>query len=538
MPISQDKAEAAQVELGTDAEDHTFGAFAKTRFNLPPAELVEWAIRRGEGRLSDRGALVTHTGRRTGRSPRDRFIVRDEHTADIVDWGEINQPIEAGVFDHLLRRVLTHLEGRETFGCDAWACADERHRLRVRVVADQAWHALFADRLLRRRPPGANDDFHPDLTVLVASKLEGDPGIDQVPGTAFIVLHLTRRIVLIAGTEYAGEIKKSVFSFLNYWLPQRDVFSMHCSANIGSRGDTALFFGLSGTGKTTLSADTNRRLIGDDEHGWSDQGVFNIEGGCYAKCIRLRREAEPQIWNALRFGSILENVVLDPQTRQPDFDDASITENTRAAYPLEHIDGAVTEGRGGHPENIVFLTCDAFGVLPPVSRLTIEQAVYHFLSGYTAKVAGTETGITEPQVVFSTCFGAPFLPLPPIRYAELLERKLRERRTAVWLINTGWVGGGPGEGHRIALRYTRAMVRAALDGKLEGVPLVEDPVFKLRVPQRCPDVPDDVLLPWTAWKDRSRYDHQAQALARLFAKNFEKYANDVSAAVNAAGPSG
>ena len=510
----------------------------KVHARLAPAVLAETAVKRGEGLLTFRGALTAYTGERTGRSPQDRYlVVAPEHAADIA-WGPVNRPMEPALFSRLFDKVQAYFQGRDLFVTDCWACADPRQRLSVRVITEQAWQALFAHCLLLRPPRETlvAEGFQPQLTILSAPGLRADPALDGTRSEAFIILNLQRGVVLVGGTGYAGEIKKSVFSVLNYLLPERGVFPMHCSANLGPQGDTALFFGLSGTGKTTLSADPERRLIGDDEHGWSDDGVFNIEGGCYAKCIRLSPEGEPQIYNAIRFGCILENVVIDPRTRRPDFDDDHYTENTRAAYPVDFIDHCELSGRGGHPRNIVFLTCDAFGVLPPVSRLTPDQALYHFLSGYTAKVAGTETGVTEPQVTFSTCFAAPFLPLPPTRYAELLRAKLQAHGSQVWLINTGWTGGPYGQGSRIRLGLTRAMVRAALRGDLANVAYTADPIFRVHAPDSCPDVPAEVLHPRNTWKNPAEYEAQARKLAALFRANFAHHAAESTAAVREAGP--
>jgi phosphoenolpyruvate carboxykinase (ATP) len=504
--------------------------------NLSPAELVEHAVHRCEGILADNGALTAATGVYTGRSPQDRFLVAEAPSKEQINWGPINRPMEAAAFQHLLDRALAYLQGRELFVFDGWACADPAYRLPVRVVTEKAWHSLFARCLLLRPPLDALAGFAPEFTILHACGMLADPAKDGTRSEVFILLSFERRLVLIGGTHYAGEIKKSVFSILNYLLPQRGVFPMHCSANAGESGDVALFFGLSGTGKTTLSADPRRRLIGDDEHGWSERGIFNFEGGCYAKTIRLSREGEPQIWNAIRFGAVLENVVLDPRTRRPDYDDAGLTENTRAAYPLEHIDNADLSGCGGHPRNVVFLTCDAFGVLPPLSQLTVEQALYHFLSGYTAKVAGTERGVHEPEATFSACFAAPFLPLEPTRYADLLAAKLKAHGSQVWLVNTGWTGGVYGEGSRIKLGYTRAMLDAALGGALESVRFEPDPVFGLPVPASCPGVPAELLQPRRTWKDPAAYDQRARHLAGLFQKNFEKYAARAPEAVRQAGP--
>ncbi len=506
--------------------------------NRPAAELVELALARGEGGLTARGALVAYTGSRTGRSPQDRFLVREPSSEAQIAWGGVNRPLDPAAFDRLLAKTAAYLQGRPLFLTDAYAGADPRHRLTVRVVAEKAWHALFA-RCLFLRPPFAElTTFRPDWTVLAAADLHADPPRDGTRSEVFIVIHFARRLTLIGGTHYAGEIKKSVFSVLNYLLPGRGVFPMHCAANLGPAGDTALFFGLSGTGKTTLSADPERRLIGDDEHGWSDEGVFNIEGGCYAKTIRLSREGEPQIWDAIRFGCVLENVVVDPATRIPDYDDDSLTENTRAAYPVDFIPNCELSGRGGHPSHVFFLTCDAFGVLPPLARLTPEQAMYHFLSGYTAKVAGTEAGVTEPQATFSTCFAAPFLPLSPLRYAEMLREKLERHRAAVWLLNTGWSGGGYGAGRRMPLAVTRALLRAALSGALADVAFAPDPVFGVAVPASCPGVPPALLHPRDTWPDKAAYDAQAQRLAVLFRENFKKFEAQAPAAVTAAGPRG
>jgi phosphoenolpyruvate carboxykinase (ATP) len=511
----------------------------KVHFGLTPAGLIEAALARGEATLTDTGALVAYTGAHTGRSPKDRYLVSEASSKDQIAWGNVNRSMEPAVFDHLFDRMRAYLQGRDLFVCEASACADPRHELPVRVIADKAWHALFAQCLLRsaiRDPRSAilNDG----ITILCTSDMYADPSIDGTRSDVFVVLHLGKRLVLIGGTHYAGEIKKSVFSFLNYLLPQRGVFPMHCSANTGPGGDTALFFGLSGTGKTTLSADPGRHLIGDDEHGWSDEGVFNVEGGCYAKCIHLSREGEPQIWDAIRFGSVLENVAIDPATRRPDYDDGRFTENTRAAYPLAFIDGVEPSSRGGHPKSILFLTCDAFGVLPPLSKLSPEQAMYHFLSGYTAKVAGTEAGVIEPEATFSTCFAAPFLPLPPARYAEMLREKLKAHGSQVWLVNTGWSGGPYGKANRIKLSHTRAMVQAALNGALANVACVPDPLFGLPVPQACPGVPPELLRPRDTWPNPSEYDARARQLAALFRENFKVHAAQVSEAVRQAGPRG
>ncbi len=507
----------------------------RVHFNLQAPALVECAVRRSEVRLDARGALVGYTAPHTGRSPKDKFIVRDEITRESVDWGVVNQPLEPEVFDALYDRVIDYLHGRELFVQDLYSGADSAYRLPIRVVNQFAWHSLFARQLFVR--PSAEDiaSHLPEFTVLAVPEFHADPKRDGTHSDAFILLNFTRRIVLIGGTSYAGEMKKSIFSAMNFLLPPRNVLPMHCSANVGHDGVSALFFGLSGTGKTTLSADPSRRLIGDDEHGWGAEGVFNFEGGCYAKCIRLSQKNEPQIWNAIRFGSVLENVVLHPHTSLPDYDDESLTENTRAAYPVDFIENCVVPGIGGHPRNVVFLTADAFGVLPPISRLTPEQAMYHFLSGYTARVAGTETGITEPQATFSTCFGAPFMPRPPKIYAEMLGRRLREHSAQCWLVNTGWQGGQYGVGERMALPHTRAMVNAAVEGDLDNVPFEIEAAFGFSIPKACPGVPAKMLNPRNAWKDKAAYDRAAAELRDRFVKNFEKF--DAPAEVKAAGPS-
>lgn len=504
--------------------------------NSAPPVLVEMALARAEGILAQNGALVVYTGKHTGRAPRDKYLVREASVAERIDWGSVNQPMEPELFDRLVTRVQDHLAGRELFVFEGWACADPAQRLAVRVVAEKAWQALFAQCLLLRPGSGQGIGHEPQLTILAAPDLALDLPQDGIRSETCIALSLERGLVLIAGTHYAGEIKKSVFTYLNYLMPQRDVFPMHCAANRGSQGDIALLFGLSGTGKTTLSADPRRRLIGDDEHGWSDEGIFNFEGGCYAKTIRLSQTGEPQIWDALRFGAILENVVLDPATRHPDYDDGTITENTRAAYPIEYIPGIEPSGRGNHPRHLLFLTCDAFGVLPPLSKLTTEQALYHFLSGYTAKVAGTEGGVSEPQATFSACFGAPFLPLFPARYARMLHEKLEKHQAQVWLVNTGWTGGGYGQGKRMPLAQTRRLVSAVLHDDLAEVAFRPDPVFGVLVPENCPDVPADLLQPRSTWKDSQDYDAQARRLAALFRSNFEKFQEQTSAAIAEAGP--
>jgi phosphoenolpyruvate carboxykinase (ATP) len=504
--------------------------------NASSARLVEEALARKEGFLAANGALVVRTGARTGRSPKDRFVVEEPETKGSIWWGPVNTAYPQAAFGPLADRVRDHLAARDLFVVDGFAGADPAYRLPVRIVAEKAWHALFVRTLFLRATAAELSSFRPQFTVVCASEFRADPARDAVRSDAFIILSLERRLVLIGGTHYAGEMKKSIFSVLNYLLPARGVFPMHCSANVGAQGDTALFFGLSGTGKTTLSADPARRLIGDDEHGWGDAGVFNFEGGCYAKCIRLSKEAEPQIYNAIRFGSVLENVAVDAASREIDYDDGSITENTRATYPVDFIDNCVIPGVGGHPKTIMFLTCDAFGVLPPIARLTPEQAMYHFISGYTAKVAGTEAGVTEPEATFSTCFGAPFLPRHPSEYARLLGEKLRAHRAAVYLVNTGWSGGSHGVGKRMSIKLTRSLVSAALSGALERADAAPHPVFGVHVPKAVAGVPPEVLDPRRTWADGAAYDEKARHLAKLFATNFEKYKDQAAPEVAAAAP--
>src|SRR3954454_24331763 len=478
----------------------------RVRWNLSTAALYEEAVRRQEGLIAAAGPLSCRTGQHTGRSPNDKFVVRDAATEREIDWGKVNRPMDPAQFDTLHADLLGSLAGRELFVQDVYAGADPAYRLPVRVITEYAWHSLFCRNLFIDDPQAA-EDASPQFTIIDSPSFKADPARHGSNSDVVIAVNFGKRLVLIGGTSYAGEMKKSVFSILNYLLPLRGVLSMHCSANVGEEGDVALFFGLSGTGKTTLSADPVRALIGDDEHGWGDDGVFNFEGGCYAKCIRLDRLNEPEIYEAIRFGTVLENVVLDPATRVPDFADASLTENTRAAYPMESIPNHVPGGRGGHPRRILFLTCDAFGVLPPVARLSPEQAMYHFLSGYTAKVAGTERGLgQEPSAVFSACFGAPFMTLPPRRYADLLGAKMRRHQVSAWLLNTGWAGGGFGKGRRIALPHTRSLVDAIMTGKLRDVPFIVDPIFGLTSPVACPGVPAEILNPRDAWSDPAAYD--------------------------------
>lgn len=505
-------------------------------WNLNTPELYEEVARRNEGVLSDHGNLIVDTGEHTGRAAKDKAIVRESGSEDKVFWGEVNKDFPQEKFNALKERMMAHANGRDLFVQDTFVGADPKYRLPIRVINELAWHSLFA-RTMFISNVNETDPHQPEFTIINLPSFQADPQRDGTRSPTFILMDFSQRLVLIGGTSYAGETKKSAFTIMNYLLPQRDVMSMHCSANVGAEGDVAIFFGLSGTGKTTLSADPERRLIGDDEHGWSDNGVFNFEGGCYAKVIKLSAEAEPDIYRTTRmFGTILENVVYDPFTRQIDLDDARKTENTRASYPLTSIANIVPEGRAGHPRNIIMLTADAFGVLPPVARLSSEQAMYHFLSGYTAKVAGTEKGIKEPEATFSTCFGAPFMVLHPGVYADLLGQQMARHNATCWLVNTGWSGGPYGVGQRMKIGYTRAMIRAILNGSLAEVETKPDPIFGVNIPVSCPDVPNEVLQPRNTWEDKDAYDRQARDLARRFNENFKKYEAGVSDAVRAVAP--
>jgi phosphoenolpyruvate carboxykinase (ATP) len=504
--------------------------------NLSVGRLVESVLEHKEGRLTSTGAVAATTGKYTGRSPKDKFIVKDEITEDTVDWGPVNQPIDEASFDKLYKKVIDYLQDKdEIYRFQGFAGADPAYRLPIQVFNEFAWHNLFARQLFITPTEEELEEHEPDFTVISAPHFKADPEIDGTNSETFIIISFKKRVVLIGGTEYAGEIKKSVFSIMNYLLPQQDVLSMHCSANVGQEGDVALFFGLSGTGKTTLSADPYRRLIGDDEHGWSPNGVFNIEGGCYAKTVNLSEEKEPQIFNAIRFGSVLENVVIDKETSEPDYDDTTLTENTRAAYPVDNIDNIVTPSVAGHPNTIIFLTADASGTLPPISKLTKEQAMYHFLSGYTSKLAGTERGVTEPEATFSACFGAPFLPLAPVTYARMLGEKIDQFESNVFLVNTGWTGGSYGVGNRMKLSYTRAMIHAALEGELNNVETTTDDIFGLKIPVHVAGVPDEVLVPKNTWEDKEQYDEAAKSLANKFHENFSKF-SDISNDIREAGP--
>ncbi len=535
------RTERATEHLGrkrTDYDLDNYGITGATRilWNLNAPELYEEIARRNEGVLSSHGALIVDTGEHTGRAAKDKAIVREPESQNRVFWGDVNKDFPQEKFNRLRERMMAHANGRELFVQDTFAGADPRYRLPVRVVSELAWHSLFA-RTMFINDGSASAPHRPEFTIINFPSFEADPQRDGTRSRTFILMDFSQRLVLIGGTSYAGETKKSVFTILNYLLPQRGVMSMHCSANVGEDGDTAIFFGLSGTGKTTLSADPERKLVGDDEHGWSDDGVFNFEGGCYAKVIKLSAEAEPDIYRTTKmFGTILENVVFDADTRDIDLDDASKTENTRASYPLISIPNIVSSGYAGHPKNIIMLTADAFGVLPPVAKLTPEQAMYHFLSGYTAKVAGTEKGIKEPEATFSTCFGAPFMVLHPGVYADLLGKKIAQHRAACWLVNTGWSGGPYGIGQRMKIAHTRSMIRAILNGSLDQIETRPDPIFGVHVPIACPEVPAEVLQPRNTWSDTEAYDRQARDLAHRFNENFKKYESGVSDSVKAVAP--
>lgn len=531
----QGSSETPHSHVGLEA--HGLRNLKNVCWNLSTPELYEEALKRNEAILAHLGPLVVRTGQFTGRSPNDKFIVDEPTSRDHIWWGKANRPFEPERFDELHRRMLSYLQLKDVFVQDCWAGADPDYRMPVRIITQYAWHSLFARNMFIQATHEELAVHEPEFVVIDCPGFHAFPEHDKTNSDAFILVDLTKKLVLIGGTEYAGEIKKSIFTAMNYLLPYEDVLPMHCSANMGPNGDTALFFGLSGTGKTTLSADAKRVLIGDDEHGWSENGIFNFEGGCYAKMIHLSPEGEPEIYQTTRrFGTILENVGINPGTRAIDLDDASLTENTRGAYPISHIPNATRGGRSGHPDNIIFLTADAFGVLPPISKLTPEQTMYHFISGYTAKVAGTERGVTEPEATFSACFGAPFMARHPSVYAELLGNKIAKHNVKCWLVNTGWTAGPFGVGHRMKLAHTRAIVNAALNGELEAVEYVEDPVFGVQVPTSCPNVPREVLIPRDTWSDRVAYDGQADKLARMFVDNFKDFEDQISDKIIAAGP--
>ena len=514
--------------------DKIINGVKQVYYNLTPAQLIEMSLIRKESVLTETGALRVSTGKYTGRSPHDKFLVDSQVVHDEIAWGS-NKPFTERNFEELYTRMMTYMNNRELFVFDGSAGADEQYHIKVRVINELAWQNLFVHQLLIRTS-FSGQEFCPDFQILCMPGFKAVPEVDGTNSEAFIIINFERRIVLIGGTHYAGEIKKSVFTIMNYVLPRKGVLSMHCSANVGRDREAALFFGLSGTGKTTLSADPDRQLIGDDEHGWSDSGIFNIEGGCYAKCIGLRSETEPQIWAAIRFGSVLENVAIDDRKRTVDYADQSITENTRVAYPVDFIPNALIPGVAGHPRTVVFLTADAFGVLPPIAKLNKEQAMYHFLSGYTSKLAGTERGVTKPEATFSTCFGAPFLPLSPLVYAKLLGEKIEKHHTNVFLINTGWSGGPYGVGKRMKLSYTRAMVTAAIEGQLNHVDYELDPIFNMSVPIECPAVPQDILKPRNTWQDKEAYDCKARELAALFNNNIANFSNSIPKVIREAGP--
>jgi phosphoenolpyruvate carboxykinase (ATP) len=502
--------------------------------NLSVPELVSCSVRRKEGTLSETGALVVNTGKYTGRSPKDRFIVLQESVKGLINWGSINLPIEEEIFESLYSQVCKYLEDKDLFVFDGYVGAMEEYRLPIRVINEFASEALLSNQLFRRPDKEMLTNHKAEFTVIAAPGFKAKGKEDGVNSEAFIIINFEKKIVLIGGTQYSGEIKKSVFSIMNFLLPLRGVFPMHCSANIGKDGDTAVFFGLSGTGKTTLSADADRKLIGDDEHGWCDTGVFNFEGGCYAKAIKLNKDNEKEIYSALKFGALLENVVLD-ENKVPNYDDDSLTENTRGGYPLEYIENAELSGIGGHPSTIIFLTADAFGVIPPISKLSKEAAMYHFISGYTSKLAGTERGITEPTATFSSCFGEPFMLMKPAVYAKLLGERIDKHDSEVFLVNTGWTGGEYGEGSRMKLSYTRAMVKAALDGNLKDTEFIEHPIFKVAVPILVPNVPSEILNPENTWKNKEKYALKAKELAFKFSENFKKF-NGISESIKEAGP--
>lgn len=507
--------DAYLAEIGIEAIDNVYN-------NLSVCRLIEHAVRNNEGKITNSGAFNVNTGKYTGRSPKDRFIVDQESIHNEINWGKINIPINQDTFDIIYLRLLAYLQKKDIYVFDGFAGADRRYSIPVRFINEMASENLFVHQLFIRPKEEELKNFSPEFTVIAAPGFHANPAIDKTNSEAFVIINFDKKMVIIGGTMYCGEIKKSIFSVMNYILPKKGILPMHCSANIGKDGDVALFFGLSGTGKTTLSADPNRRLIGDDEHGWSDNGVFNFEGGCYAKCINLSKENEPQIWNAIRFGTLVENIVIN-ENGEADYCNSKFTENTRAAYPVDYIPGAVVEGMGGHPKTIIFLTADAFGVLPPISKLTREQAMYHFMSGYTSKLAGTERGIIEPEATFSACFGEPFMPMNPVFYANMLGQKIDKHHTEVYLVNTGWTGGPYSIGNRMKLMYTRAMVTAAINGELINVEYEEHPIFKVRIPKTCSNVPSEILNPVNSWKDKNEYYKYANDLANKFNSNFKKF---------------
>lgn len=518
-------------------KNYNFNNSKNIYWNLSPSELVEHTLTNKQGTLTDSGALAVDTGEFTGRSPKDRFIVKDDITKDAVFWSDINIAFDASQFDLLTDKLVNYLNNKDIYVRDSYACADDNYKLNIRVINELPWSNLFANNLFLRPNKDELNNFKPDWHIINAPSFKANAAEDGTRQHNFAIINFTKKLIIIGGTAYTGEIKKGIFSVLNFLLPHfHQVLSMHCSANVGEKNDVAVFFGLSGTGKTTLSADPKRKLVGDDEHGWSADSVFNFEGGCYAKCIDLSAEKEPEIFGAIKFGALLENTNYFENSRQVDYNNVKKTENTRVAYPINYIENSVEPSIGGIPQNIFFLTCDAFGVLPPISKLTKEQAMYHFISGYTAKVAGTEMGITEPQVTFSACFGKAFLPLHPTKYAELLGKKLTQNKVNVWLVNTGWIGGPYGVGSRIKLKFTRALINAAIEGLLDEVDYKTTPVFGLHTPVSCPDVPSEILFPRNAWENQNEFDAKANELAERFVRNFEQFSNFASEAILNAAP--
>jgi len=521
----------------SNLEEYGIDGTRTAYWNLSPSELTKHTLDQNQGRLTDNETLVVNTGKYTGRSPKDRYIVKDDITSEVVDWGDFNKAFDQSKYDGLRAKLVAYLKDKDIYVRDAYACAEESHRLNIRVINEHPWSNMFVYNMFLRPTEEEQKSFSPEWIILNAPGFHGDPNTNGIEDSNFAIINFGRKEIIIGGTGYTGEIKKGIFSVLNMTLPhQEGVLSMHCSANQGPNGDTAVFFGLSGTGKTTLSADPNRNLIGDDEHGWSDTAVFNFEGGCYAKTIDITADKEPEIFAAIRPGAILENIGFVGDSNVPDYTDSSITQNTRVSYPIHFISNALEKSVGGHPKNIFFLTADAYGVLPPISKLSPGQAMYHFISGYTAKVAGTELGVKEPKSTFSACFGAPFLPLHPTYYAKMLGEKMTKHEVKVWMINTGWTGGAYGVGNRIKLRYTRAMITAALNGALEDVSYSAHPVFGVMMPNSCPDVPSEVLNPRSTWEDGQAYDQQAAMLANQFNANFEKFADKASSEILAAAP--
>ncbi len=521
----------------SDLSNHQINTDKSVFWNLKPKHLIEATLRQGQGTLSHNGTLVVYTGKFTGRSPQDRFIVKDAVTENRIDWNDINRPFDSNKFEQLKTDLTQYLSNKEIYVKDAAICNDHTYRLKARVIAEYPWSAHFVNNMFIRLSEEEILNFTPDWTIYCAPGFHADPEIHGTRQSNFSIINFSEKTILIGGSAYTGEIKKGMFSVLNFYLPvDENVLSMHCSANVGQEGDTAVFFGLSGTGKTTLSADANRNLIGDDEHGWSDEGMFNFEGGCYAKCIGLRKENEPEIWSAIKPGAILENIKFFPGTSRPNFNDTSITQNTRVSYPIHHIKNHYKDCVADHPKNIFFLTCDAFGILPPLSKLTPEQAMFYFISGYTAKVAGTEEGVVEPSATFSACFGAPFMPLHPNEYAQLLGEKIKDHNVNVWLVNTGWTGGPFGIGNRISLKHTRALINAVLEGKMNDISFSNFSVFNLSIPSMCPDVPGDILHPRNSWVDKEEYNQKRIELANMFNKNFEQFADKVSDNISEAAP--